>query len=112
MTGPGRPEAPPDVTGSWVHAFEEDTPAETVYRRADPDHPFPPARRPRRRIEFRPDGTYTERRPARDDRLNEARGRWEARGADRIAVTFPDGGGSPFTLTVLSRTPGRLVLAR
>ncbi|MFI0366920.1 hypothetical protein ACH35V_03520 [Actinomadura sp. 1N219] len=108
MTGGGRPG--PDVTGSWVHAFEEDTPAEAVYRPAD--RPFPPARRPRRRIEFRPDGTYTERRPARDDRLNEVEGRWDAQGTDQIAVTFPDGSGSPFALTVLSRTEDRLVLAR
>ncbi|MFI0405792.1 hypothetical protein [Actinomadura sp. 3N508] len=109
MSGPGQP---PDVTGAWVHAFEEDTPEGAVYHRDDPDHPFPPARRPRRRFEFRPDGAYIERRPGRDDRLNEVRGRWEAQGTDRVAVTFPDGDGSPFTLTVLSRTPGRLVIAR
>jgi hypothetical protein len=102
--------APPDVTGSWIHAFEEDTEATAVYRPAD--HPFGPARRPRERIAFHPDGTFVERRPAPDDRLREVRGRWEQRGPGRIAVTFPEGRGTPFDLTVLSRAGDRLVIAK
>ncbi|MGP4025529.1 hypothetical protein [Actinomadura sp. 3N407] len=102
--------APPDVTGAWVHAFEEDTPATAVYRPAD--QPVRPARRPRRRIEFRSDGTFAERRPGPDDRLYEVRGRWERRGADRIDVTFPDGRGASFGITVISRTGDRLTIAK
>jgi len=101
--------AQPDVTGSWIHAFEEDTPDAAVYRPGD--RPVRPARRPRRRLEFHPDGTFVERRPGPDDRLYEVKGRWERRGPDRIAVTFPEGRGSPFEITVLSREGDRLTIA-
>ncbi|MFC4055906.1 hypothetical protein ACFOY4_39985 [Actinomadura syzygii] len=102
--------APPDVTGAWIHAFEEDTEEAAVYRPAD--HPFRPARRPRRRIEFHADGTFAEYRPGPDDRPREVRGRWERHGPDRIAVAFPAGRGAPYGITVLSRTADRLVIAK
>ena len=112
MTGHGaaRDGSPPDVTGSWIHAFEEDTEEAAVYRPAA-SHPVRPARRPRGRIEFQPDGTFVERRPAPDDRLREVRGRWERRDPDRIAVTFPEGRGAPYELT-LARTGDRLLVAK
>jgi len=103
-------DPPPEVTGVWIHAFEEDTEETAVYRPAD--HPFRPARRPRRRIEFRADGTFTEGRPGPDDRPREVRGRWERQAPDRIAVTFPEGRRAPFGITVLSRTGDRLVIAK
>lgn len=106
MNGP-----PPDVTGAWIHAFEEDTGEAAVYRPAD--HPFRPARRPRRRIEFGADGTFTEHRPGPDDRPRPVRGHWAWQKANRIAVTFPEGrGGAPFGITVLSRTGDRLLIAK
>ncbi|GAA3984136.1 hypothetical protein GCM10023085_77810 [Actinomadura viridis] len=105
LAGPG-----PDPTGAWIHAFEEDTPDAAVYRPAE--HPFRPARRPRRRLEFRADGTFAERRPGPDDRLYEIRGRWERQGPGRIAVSFPGGGGTAFGITVLSRSGDRLEVAR
>ncbi len=42
------------IVGTWLHAHEEDSETETVYRPADFD--FPPARG-RRGYEFRPDHT-------------------------------------------------------
>ncbi|TDD63658.1 hypothetical protein [Actinomadura rubrisoli] len=102
--------AAPDVTGAWLHSFEEDTESAAVYRPSG--HPFRPARRVRDGLEFRADGTFVERRPGPDDRLREVRGRWERRDADRIGVTFPEGRGTPFGITVLSRTPDKLTIAK
>ncbi|MBT2206488.1 hypothetical protein [Actinomadura sp. NEAU-AAG7] len=103
-------EAPRDVTGAWLHSFEEDTETEAVYRPSG--HAFRPARRPRRGLEFRPDGTFVERRAGPDDRRVGVEGHWERRGADRVAVSFPAGGRPPFEITVLSRTADRLTIAR
>ncbi|MEO3782652.1 hypothetical protein ABGB12_04945 [Actinocorallia sp. B10E7] len=99
---------PPDVTGSWLHSFEEDTGTAQVYRPAD--HPFRPSRRPRRGLEFRPDGTFVERRPGPDDRPREVEGRWERRGPDRVDVSFPEERGRPFGITVVSRTRDTLTI--
>lgn len=101
---------PPDITGAWLHSFEEDTETAAVYRPSD--HPFRPARRVRRGLEFRPDGTFIERRPGPDDRLHEIYGRWAWQGADRVAVTFPQGRGTPFGITIVSRTADTLTIAK
>ncbi|GII63036.1 hypothetical protein Skr01_31210 [Sphaerisporangium krabiense] len=98
----------PDVTGAWLHSYEEDTGGTAVYRPAD--HPFRPSRRPRRGLEFRPDGTFVELRPGPDDRPREVAGRWRARDG-HVRVTFPDGRAAPFELTVLSRTADKLTIA-
>ena len=101
---------PPDVTGAWLHSFEEDTETTAVYRPSG--HPFPPARRVRRGLEFRPDGTFIERRPGPDDRLREVHGHLARQGADRIEVTFPHESGTPREITIISRTADRLTIAR
>jgi hypothetical protein len=98
----------PDITGAWLHSFEEDTETTAVYRPSD--HPFRPARRVRRGLEFRPDGTFVERHPGPDDRLRKRHGRWERQGPNRVAVTFPERPGR--TITVVSRTAGKLVIAK
>ncbi|WP_106402854.1 hypothetical protein [Actinocorallia populi] len=102
--------APSDITGSWLHSFEEDTGTTAVYRPSD--HPFRPARKPRRGLEFRPDGTFVELRPGPDDRLREVEGRWERHGADRVDVTFPEGRGTPFGITIVSRTEDTLTIEK
>ncbi|WP_067451928.1 hypothetical protein [Actinomadura macra] len=99
-----------DITGAWLHSFEEDTGTSEVYRPSG--YRFPPARRVRRGLEFRSDGTFIESRPGPDDRLREVHGRWERQGADRVGVTFPQGRGTPYTITVLSGTDDRLTIAR
>ncbi|QXJ22661.1 hypothetical protein AGRA3207_003702 [Actinomadura graeca] len=102
--------APPDVTGSWLHSFEEDTGTTEVYRPSA--YRFRPARRVRGGLEFRPDGTFVERRPGPDDRLYEVQGRWAAQGAGRIGVTFPQGRAAPYEITVVSRTQDMLAITR
>jgi hypothetical protein len=96
---------PEDVVGRWLHSREEDTASADVYRRED--HPFPPARRPRRGLEFRADGTFVELRPGPDDRPREVAGRWEDAGAGVFRAALPDG-----RLRVLSWDGDRLLLAR
>ncbi|WP_329332347.1 hypothetical protein OG866_05805 [Streptomyces sp. NBC_00663] len=59
MSGP-----PPELIGTWVHSYEEDSPGVTVYRPAG--YPFPPARG-RRGLEFAADGTFRERPLGRGD---------------------------------------------
>ncbi|MCG5212891.1 hypothetical protein [Streptosporangium sp. KLBMP 9127] len=103
-------DAPPGVIGAWLHSFEEDTETTAVYRPRD--HPFRPARRVRRGLEFRADGTYVELRPGPDDRPREMVGRWRAQPDGRIQVTFPQGHGRPYELNVLSCVDGVLTVAK
>jgi hypothetical protein len=100
---------PPDIIGSWLHSYEEDTETTAVYRPYD--HPFPPSRRPRRGLEFRADGTFVELRPGPDDRPRPVTGRWEVQADDRIQVAFPQGRGTPFELTVISCAENVLTIA-
>jgi len=101
---------PPDVIGAWLHSYEEDTETTAVYR--PDDYPFPPARRGRRGLEFRADGTFVELHPGPDDRPRPAAGRWRSLGDGRIQITFPQGQGTPFELTVVSCTDGVLTIAK
>jgi hypothetical protein len=100
----------PDIVGTWLHSYEEDTGSTMVYRPAE--HPFQPSRRVRGGLEFRPDGTFAELRPGPDDRPREALGRWRDQGAGRVRVSFPEGRGDPFELVVLSCENGVLTVAR
>jgi hypothetical protein len=101
---------PPDIIGAWLHSYEEDTETTAVYRPYD--YPFRPSRRVRRGLEFRPDGTFVALRPGPDDRPREVAGRWQSQGADRVQITFPEGLGTPFELTVLSCADGVLTIAK
>jgi hypothetical protein len=103
-------ETPPDIIGAWLHSYEEDTETTAVYR--PPDYPFRPSRRPRRGLEIRADGKFVELRPGPDDRPREVAGRWQSQGAGRVRITFPEGRGTPFELTVLSCADGVLTLAK
>ena len=63
------------LTGrTWIHVFEEDTPAGAVFRRADADIPL--ARRPRERITLHADGTAVLMTGGADDRFVPQPGRW------------------------------------
>jgi hypothetical protein len=70
----------------WVHAHEEDTDEEMVFRPAS--HPLPPSRG-RASFDLRPDGSYVERSPGPVDVPEESRGRWSLDG-DRLVLD--DGG--------------------
>jgi hypothetical protein len=58
----------------WVHAQEEDTDGEMVFRPAEEE--LPPARG-RLSLELRADGTMIERQPGPGDLPEEAAGSWE-----------------------------------
>ena len=99
-----------EILGSWLHSFEEDTEAASVYRPYD--YPFQLSRRVRDGLEFRSDGTAVERRGGQDDRLEEAVGRWQVEGANRVGITFPQGNRALFEFTVISCTNDILIIAR
>jgi hypothetical protein len=77
--GESRREA---VLGKWVHAHEEDTDGEMVFRPAS--HPLPPSRG-RTSIELRSDGTYLESAPGPVDAPVESTGEWALEG-DRLVL--------------------------
>jgi hypothetical protein len=69
--------APEELHGLWVHAREEDSGAEKVFR---PDsYPLPLARG-RTTLELRPDGTYVEGAPGPVDLPVETTGTWSLDG--------------------------------
>jgi hypothetical protein len=90
----------------WVHLFEEDTADGEVY--APEDGQIPLSRRPRERLELKPDGSATVFGPGADDRPAPRSARWTAHGAD--LVVRPDGGDAG--LRVVKRSPTRLVVVR
>ena len=90
----------------WVHAFEEDTDAGTVYR--PEGAPLPPARG-RDGFALRDDGTMSYLGIGRDDRSTSTEGRWVLDQASRrLSFVFPDGTGQVFT--VVSATKQKLTL--
>jgi hypothetical protein len=70
------------VTGRWVHAHEEDTDEQMVFRPAD--HDLPPSRG-RTRFELREDGAYVEIAPGPVDVPVHSGGHWSLEG-DRLIL--------------------------
>jgi hypothetical protein len=66
------------IAGTWVHVFEEDTPAGAVFRPEDADIPL--SRRPRERVELRADGSAVLLVPGPDDRFVPQPARWSEEG--------------------------------
>jgi hypothetical protein len=93
-------------TTRWVHLFEQDSPQGEVY--APEDGPIPLSRRPRERLELKPDGSATVFAPGPDDRPAPRPARWteDARGV----VVRQDSGGA--ALRIVERSPTRLVVRR
>jgi hypothetical protein len=73
---------PEQLQGSWVHAHEEDSGPERVFR--PEGHPLPLARG-RTTLELRPDGTYVEGVPGPVDLPVQATGTWSLDG-DRLVL--------------------------
>jgi len=88
----------------WVHVFEEDTPAGAVYR--PEDDPIPLSRRPRERLELRPDGSAHFFMSGPDDRLVEQAARWRPEG-ETLIVRSQDG---RLEARIVDRSPERLVV--
>ncbi|MFA7766365.1 hypothetical protein [Streptomyces sp. NRRL S-448] len=79
-------ELPSCLIRNWVHSFEEDVGAVTVYRPVD--FPFPPARG-RRGLEFAPDGIFIDRPIGGGDAPDAVPGRWRLTDGSRVIISFP-----------------------
>jgi hypothetical protein len=93
----------------WVHAHEEDTDDEMVFRPAE--HELPPSRG-RFAFELRPDGTYVESSPGAADRPEEAEGDWSLEGSDRLVLGPRAEDRSGRALQIAAVEPDRLVVRR
>jgi hypothetical protein len=93
------------VAGQWVHAHEEDTEDEMVFRPAD--RPLPPSRG-RMSFELRRDGTYSERSPGPVDAPVQAGGRWSLEG-DRL-ILEGEGERPGHAWRIAAIEPGRLTV--
>jgi hypothetical protein len=97
------------IAGTWMHAHEEDTPTESVFRPDSFD--FPPARG-RVGYTFRPDGSCTYIGISPRDGSAKEPGTWEVRQDDgpEIVVTLP--GGRQQRLSIVSVDRQRLVVRK
>jgi hypothetical protein len=93
-------------TTRWVHLFEQDSPKGEVY--APEDGPIPLSRRPRERLELKPDGSAVVFGAGPDDRPTPRPARWTE--DEQGVVIRPESGGA--ALRIVERTPTRLVIQR
>ncbi|MGZ5403726.1 MAG: hypothetical protein ACXWDL_03680 [Nocardioides sp.] len=96
------------MSGRWVHAREEDTEDEMVFRPAGTD--LPPSRG-RVGFELRADGTYAETGLGATDVPEEATGRWAMVG-DTITLTGGAAQGVPREMEVVTADEERLVIQK
>lgn len=96
------------VSGRWVHAHEEDTDHEMVFRPAGTD--LPPSRG-RTAFEFRTDGTFAETGLGATDIPEEATGTWTLEG-DTITLSQGAAQGVPRQMQVVSVDDDKLILKR
>jgi hypothetical protein len=97
---------PDQVVGRWVHAHEEDTGDEMVFRPAD--SALPPARG-RMGFELREDGSFAEAGLGARDVPEEASGSWALEG-DVITLSEGATQGVPREMEVVSADADRLVV--
>ncbi len=98
--------------GRWLHAHEEDTNDEMVFRAATAD--LPPSRG-RKGLELSSDGSYAEIRPGRDDRPESYSGTWGVEAGDWLVVEPGEGDASRRAMRIIAadgdaivvRKPGR-----
>jgi hypothetical protein len=76
------------LAGTWVHVFEQDTSAGSVFRPASADIPL--SRRPRERLELNADGSGQIWLPGPDDRLVAQPAHW-SRESDAVVLRTRDG---------------------
>ena len=96
------------MSGRWVHAHEEDTEAEMVFRPAGTD--LPPARG-RLAFELRPDGTFAESGLGPTDVPEQGSGSWALEG-DTIRLSDGAAQGVPRELRIVTARRDRLVVRR
>jgi hypothetical protein len=90
----------------WVHLYEKDTPEGEVY--APEDSAIPLSRRPRERLELKPDGSATLYAGGPDDRLTGRPARWSEEGADLVVRSDA---AAP-ALRIKERSPHRIVIVK
>jgi hypothetical protein len=103
------PTSNPDdrlFTTRWVHLYEQDSAAGEVY--APEDGPVPLSRRPRQRLELKPDGSAAIYTGGPDDRPTPTAAHWSEEDGQMVVRT---GTGEP-SLRIVERSPSRLVIAR
>ena len=93
------------LLGTWLHAHEEDTPGQTVFR--SPAAPLPPARG-RQGYEFLPGGKVIRLRSGAVDRAASAEGTWSIEPTGRVIVKLP--GQPDKQLEVISVDTDRLLV--
>ncbi len=103
---PARPGADdPLFSTRWVHLFEQDTPGTEVFVPETTDVPL--SRRPRGRLDFKPDGSASVMTPGPDDRPTPSPARWTDEAG---AIVVRSSGGTE--LRIVERTPARLVIQK
>jgi hypothetical protein len=96
------------VSGRWVHAYEEDTEDEMVFRPAGTD--LPPSRG-RMALELRADGTFAETGLGATDVPEEATGSWALEG-DTITLSKGATQGVPREMEVVTVDEEKLVILK
>ena len=96
------------MSGRWVHAHEEDTENEMVFRPADID--LPPSRG-RMAFDLRADGTYAETGLGATDVPEAAAGSWALKG-DMITLSEGATQGVPREMQVVTADERRLVILK
>ena len=97
------------LQGRWVHAHEEDTDEEMVFRPADYD--LPPSRG-RLAFELRGDGTFAEAGLGAADVPEEASGTWDLEEGERIVLGEGAAQGVPRVMPIASAEPQKLVIKK
>jgi hypothetical protein len=100
---------PRELFKRWVHSHEEDTDEVRVFR--PKGYPLPPARG-RRGFELRENGEFVQYGIGQTDKSEATVGRWEADGARRANVSFPDGRLEPYVLEIVSLDDDKLAIKR
>ena len=93
----------------WVHAHEEDTDREMVFRPAEVE--LPPSRG-RVAFELRPDGTFVESGIGPTDRSEPASGRWQLEDGEKIVLGEGAKGGVPRVMRISAVDEDRLVVEK
>lgn len=94
------------LSGHWVHSFEEDGPDEIVYRPRG--FSFPRARG-RRAINLQSDGSVLDTSPGKSDLPETVAGGWNIE-KESVVISYPDGTGEHLQIKELS--PEKLVIRK
>ena len=92
-------------TTTWVHVFEQDTPAGAVYRPEDSDIPL--SRRPRQRLVLERDGTARILMPGPDDRFIEQAATWKKEGS-AVVIRATE---ANVQMRVMQKSPDSLIVS-